>query len=151
EFGQAQGFIGREVSGVQIFQETGGLAGRMLLAYLAVLIVGRRKLLRVFLIPGLILIPLVFLFPAAGQLQANNVGWLNAGIFITALFTVAQFSFWGKYLPRGYPVHLRGTGESFAANVGGRMIGTSASLLTAGLVMLMPASITPKLAYGAAA
>jgi hypothetical protein len=23
-----------------------------------------------------------------------------------------------------YPVHLRGTGESFAANIGGRMIGT---------------------------
>ena len=42
--------------------------------------------------------------------------------------TVAQFSFWGNYLPRVYPTHLRGTGESFAANVGGRMIGTSAAL-----------------------
>jgi MFS family permease len=151
EFGQAQGIIGREVSGVQLFQETGGLAGRILLAYLAVIIVGRRSLLRVFLIPGLILIPLVFLFPAAGQLEANNVEWLKAGIFITGLFTVAQFSFWGNYLPRVYPVHLRGTGESFAANVGGRMIGTSGSLLTAGLVRFMPDSIIPKLAYGAAA
>ena len=27
-----------------------------------------------------------------------------------------------------YPTHLRGTGESFAANVGGRMIGTCAAL-----------------------
>ena len=29
-----------------------------------------------------------------------------------------------------FPLHLRGTGGSFATNVGGRMIGTSASLLT---------------------
>ncbi len=33
--------------------------------------------------------------------------------------------FLGNYLPRVYPVHLRGTGEGFAANIGGRMIGTS--------------------------
>jgi len=44
-------------------------------------------------------------------------------VFVAGLFTVAQFSFWGNYLPRVYPVHLRGTGESFAANVGGRAIG----------------------------
>ena len=46
------------------------------------------------------------------------------GAFLAGLFTVAQFSFWGNYLPRVYPVHLRGTGEGFAANIGGRMIGT---------------------------
>ena len=45
-------------------------------------------------------------------------------MFFAGLFTVAQFSFWGNYLPRVYPTHLRGTGESFAANVGGRMLGT---------------------------
>ena len=28
-------------------------------------------------------------------------------------------------LPRYFPLHLRGTGESFAANIGGRLIGTS--------------------------
>jgi len=43
---------------------------------------------------------------------------------------VAQFSFWGNYLPRVYPIHLRGTGESFAANVGGRMIGTGFAYVT---------------------
>jgi hypothetical protein len=32
-----------------------------------------------------------------------------------------------------YPIHLRGTGESFAANVGGRMIGTSFAWVTATL------------------
>ena len=51
---------------------------------------------------------------------------------------MAQFSFWGNYLPRVYPIHLRGTGESFAANIGGRMIGTSAALLTTWLTTLMP-------------
>jgi hypothetical protein len=58
------------------------------------------------------------------------MGLLKIGIFVAGFLTVAQFSFWGNYLPRVYPVHLRGTGESFAANVGGRMIGTSANALT---------------------
>jgi hypothetical protein len=52
------------------------------------------------------------------------------GIFLAGLVTVAQFSFWGNYLPLVYPVHLRGTGESFAANIGGRVIGTAAAWLT---------------------
>ena len=51
-------------------------------------------------------------------------------MFFVGFFTVAQFSFWGNYLPRVYPVNLRGTGESFAANVGGRMVGTGANFLT---------------------
>ena len=57
---------------------------------------------------------------------------------MAGLLTVAQFSFWGNYLPRVYPTHLRGTGESFAANIGGRMIGTSAALLTTQLANVMP-------------
>jgi hypothetical protein len=63
---------------------------------------------------------------------------LKWGIFVAGLCTVAQFSFWGNYLPRVYPLHLRGTGESFAANIGGRMIGTMAALATANLTTLMP-------------
>jgi hypothetical protein len=55
---------------------------------------------------------------------------------------VAQFSFWGNYLPRVYPLHLRGTGESFAANIGGRVLGTSAVWLTALLTTLMPGNST---------
>ena len=43
---------------------------------------------------------------------------------------MAQFSFWGNYLPRVYPTYLRGTGEGFAANVGGRMLGTSFAYVT---------------------
>jgi hypothetical protein len=39
-------------------------------------------------------------------------------------------SFWGNYIPLVFPVHLRGTGESFAANIGGRVLGTAAAFIT---------------------
>ena len=55
---------------------------------------------------------------------------LSIGAFLAGCFTVGQFSFWGNYLPRVYPLHLRGTGEGFAANIGGRMIGTSFAAVT---------------------
>jgi Na+/melibiose symporter-like transporter len=134
------------VGAVQLVQEVGGLAGRLALAALAVVIVGRRKLLRLFQVPGLFLVPLVFVFPAT-----QDLGLLKWGIFLAGFVTVAQFSFWGNYLPRVYPTHLRGTGEGFAANVGGRMIGTSAALLTTQFAAFMPGA-TPaiRLAYGAA-
>ena len=134
------------VSAVQAWQEFGGLAGRVLLALLAVRIVGRRRLVRVFQVPGLVLLPVVFIYAAT-----SDLGLLKWGIFLVGLVTVAQFSFWGNYLPRVYPTHLRGTGESFAANVGGRMIGTSAALVTTTLVNSMPGgSPSVKLAYAAA-
>jgi MFS family permease len=134
------------VSAVQAFQETGGLVGRIVLAALAAYIVSRRKLLRVFQVPGLFLVPLVFLFPAV-----DNLALLKWGVFLAGLLTVAQFSFWGNYLPRVYPTYLRGTGESFAANIGGRMLGTSAALLTTNLANVMPGGApTTKLAYAAA-
>ena len=134
------------VSLVQTFQEVGGLVGRFILAFLAVRIVARRRLLRTFQVPGLILIPLVFLFPARNDLEL-----LKWGIFLAGVLTVAQFSYWGNYLPRVYPTHLRGTGESFSANVGGRMLGTSAALLTTQLANVMPGGSPPeRLAYAAA-
>ena len=134
------------ISGVQSFQEFGGLAGRILLAFLATMIVSRRKLLYVFQLPGLILLPIVFLLvPAVGLPLAQ---W---GIFLVGMATISQFSFWGNYLPRVYPTHLRGTGESFAANVGGRMIGTCAALVTTSLVPSMWGGSVPiKLAHAAA-
>jgi MFS family permease len=138
----------QEITGtVQLIQELGGLAGRFILALLVAQIVSRRRLLRIFQVPGLIVVPLVFIFPAT-----SSLGLLKVGIFLAGLLTVAQFSFWGNYLPRVFPTHLRGTGESFAANVGGRMIGTSAALLTTQFVAIMPGA-TPAihLAYAAAA
>jgi len=35
-----------------------------------------------------------------------------------------------------YPTHLRGTGESFAANIGGRMIGTPFAYVTQRIALL---------------
>jgi MFS family permease len=135
------------VSSVQFYQEMGGLVGRFILAFLAVRILSRRRLLRIFQIPGLFIVPLVFLFPALHDLET-----LKWGIFLAGLLTVAQFSFWGNYLPLVYPTHMRGTGESFAANIGGRMIGTSAALATTQLANVMPgAGASTKLAYAAAA
>ena len=64
---------------------------------------------------------------------------------------MAQFSFWGNYLPRMYPTHLRGTGESFAANVGGRMLGTSAAFVTSTLATSMPGATPAVKLAGAAA
>jgi hypothetical protein len=134
------------VSAVQSFQEFGGLAGRIILAYLAVRIVSRRRLLRLFQVPGLVLMPLVFAVAAT-----RSVSMLEWGIFLAGMTTIGQFSFWGNYLPRVFPTYLRGTGESFAANVGGRMIGTSAALLTTQLVRFMPAATAPaRLAYASA-
>ena len=87
------------------------------------------------------------------QDDANSLGLQFAqwGIFIVGVTTIAQMSFWGNYLPRVYPTHLRGTGESFAANVGGRMIGTFAALVTVQLVNVMPGGVVPiRLAYACA-
>jgi MFS family permease len=138
--------IQQTVGAVQVLQETGGLVGRVILAFLAIRIISRRKLLRVFQVPGLIIVPLVFFWPAVHDLQM-----LKIGVFVAGLLTVAQFSFWGNYLPLMYPVHLRGTGESFAANVGGRMIGTCFALVTTQLANVTPGnSPSTKLAYASA-
>jgi MFS family permease len=120
----------RVASDVTKVQEIGGLTGRVILAWLAVVIVSRRGLIRLFQIPGLIVMPVVFAWAATTSLQ-----YLYVGMFLAGLCTVGQFSFWGNYLPRVYPVHLRGTGESFAANIGGRLVGTSFAWLTATLAV----------------
>jgi hypothetical protein len=134
------------VSNVQFWQEMGGLAGRVALASLAAVIISRRRLLHVFQFPGIALLPVVFLLvPSVGLPLAQ---W---GIFLVGFTTIAQMSFWGNYLPRVYPTHLRGTGESFAANVGGRMIGTFAAFVTVQMVNVMPGGSVPiRLAYACA-
>ena len=133
---QTSGKVVQETAAhVAFVQEMGGLAGRILLALLVVAIVSRRALIRIFQVPGLFVIPFVFAYAAT-----HSLGMLTVGMFVAGLVTVAQLSFWGNYLPRVYPVHLRGTGESFAANIGGRMIGTSFAAVTAWLA----ATLTPK-------
>jgi MFS family permease len=118
------------VAKVTFWQEIGGMAGRVALAVLTVVIISRRTLFRVFQIPSLIFVPLFFVW-TAGQLDnADSLIWIKIGIFIAGFLTIAQFSFWGNYIPLVFPLHLRGTGESFAANIGGRVIGTAAAALT---------------------
>jgi MFS family permease len=127
---QARAYEQQTAASVTKVQEVGGLVGRLVLAGLATVIVSRRRLIRIFQIPGLIVMPIVFAWAAT-----TSLNYLYAGIFIAGLLTVGQFSFWGNYLPRVYPVHLRGTGESFAANIGGRLVGTSFAWLTATLAI----------------
>ena len=90
------------------------------------IIVSRRQLIRIFQIPGLIVMPITF-----ALIATTSLTWLYPAMFLAGILTVAQLSFWGNYLPRVYPIHLRGTGESFAANIGGRLIGTSFAWVTA--------------------
>jgi predicted MFS family arabinose efflux permease len=131
---------------VQGYQEVGGLVGRFALAYLALRIASRRKLIRTFQIPGLVIVPVVFALAGTTSLSLSQ--W---GMFFAGFFTVAQFSFWGNYLPRVYPTHLRGTGEGFAANIGGRMLGTGFAFVTTQLANVTPgASPQTRLAYAAA-
>jgi MFS family permease len=113
----------------QFWQEAGGLVGRILLAVLVVWVASRRILLRLFQVPGLIVFPLTYVW-----LYREAPDSFVFGVFLCGLLTVAQFSYFGEYLPKVFPLHLRGTGGSFATNVGGRMIGTSGALVTGTLI-----------------
>jgi MFS family permease len=116
---------------IQRWQELGGLAGRILLAVLLV-VLSSRTLLQVFLVPGLILFPLTYF-----RLVHMDYYIFATAIFFCGLLTVAQFSFLSEFLPRVFPMHLRGTGGSFATNLGGRMIGTLAATLNTEVVSKM--------------
>jgi MFS family permease len=118
------------VAQVTIFQEIGGLVGRVLLAFAAVRVASRRTLLRIFQWPALLVVPALFWWISTQLGNAGSLPLIKAGIFVAGLLTVAQFSFWGNYIPLVFPTHLRGTGESFAANIGGRVLGTAAAWLT---------------------
>jgi MFS family permease len=123
------------VSQVHLFDDFGNLVGRLLFAFLAVRVTSQRRLLRLFVLPAFFTFPFVFLFAAHRDLKL-----LEYGVAIAVALMVAQFSFWGNYLPRAYPTYLRGTGESFAANIGGRMLGGMAALLTTQLALVIPGS-----------
>jgi hypothetical protein len=114
---------------VQLLQESGGLLGRILLAIALVSIASKRVLLWLFQIPGLVIISVVWFWVYHNQPQ-----YFTLGVFLAGLCIVAQFSYFGEYLPKVFPVHLRGTGGAFATNVGGRMIGTSAAFLTTNMI-----------------
>lgn len=122
---------------VQFRQEMGGLTGRILLAVLLIVGMSRVALLKVFQVPALVVLPLTYFvfFQGGGELFL----W---SYFVCGLLTVAQFSYFGEYLPKVFPLHLRGTGGSFATNVGGRMFGTSmATLNTSWLAPLLAGGV----------
>jgi cell division protein FtsB len=114
---------------VQFMQELGGLLGRILLAIGLLFIASKRVLLWLFQVPGLIIVPIVWFW-----IFRYHPELFTLGVFLAGACIVAQFSYFGEYLPKVFPVHLRGTGGAFATNVGGRMIGTSAAFLTTNLI-----------------
>jgi MFS family permease len=132
---------------VQLMQELGGLAGRILLALALVVIAGKRLLLWLFQVPGLVIIPLVWFW-----VFQNEPQFFTMGVFLAGACIVGQFSYFGEYLPKVFPVHLRGTGGAFATNVGGRMIGTSAAFLTTNIIaplLTVGSNTFEKVAYAA--
>jgi len=123
---------------VATWQEIGGLCGRVLLAVLAVQIVSRRTLFRLFQIPSLIFLPLLYYWFSTKLQDSASLDTFRYAIFLAGVLVVGQMSFWGNYIPLVFPVHLRGTGESFAANIGGRVIGTAAAFITITLSESIP-------------
>ena len=125
--------IEQVASGVQLFQELGGATGRILFALLVVHIVSQRRRALLFFLPSLVVFPFLYFFAAT-----RTLALLHLGLFLATMLFNALHSFWGNYLPRVYPTRLRGTGESFAANIGGRVIGVTAALMTTTLSNVMP-------------
>jgi MFS family permease len=124
---------------IQRWQELGGLAGRIIFAALLIFLPSR-LLLRLFLVPGIVLFPVTYFVLVKGD---YNI--FAAAVFFCGLLTVAQMSYMSEYLPKVFPVHLRGTGAGFATNVGARMIGTMAATFNTELLStyFMPANATP--------
>lgn len=120
--------INEKRGNLQRYQELGGLTGRILFAVLLVY-VSSRVLIRIFLMPGVVLFPVAYLVLYGGDYTVFAVA-----IFFCGLLTVAQFSYVSEYLPKVFPVHLRGTGSAFATNVGGRMLGTMAAIVNTELL-----------------
>lgn len=131
---------------VQLWQEWGGLLGRIALAILLALAITKGTLLRLFLAPGLLVLPLTYLW-----LFREQPALFQWGMAASGFLTVAQFSYFGEYLPKVFPIHLRGTGGSFATNVGGRMIGTSMAVVTTNFVAPVLGGTAPVLVATAAA
>ncbi len=116
--------VEQTVSGVQLFQELGTIV----------------------LVPGLFVFAFLYFFAATHSLVL-----VKYGIFLAGILLNGPFSLWGNYLPRMpriYPTHLRGTGDSFAINMGARVIGASGVLFTTQLANVMPgAGAAARLAY----
>ena len=82
----------REAAGVvQSWQEIGGLAGRFALAMLVVAIAGRRNLLRLFQIPGVVVLPVLF-----ATALSSDVTTVKIGMFFARLLHGGPIQFLGE-------------------------------------------------------
>ena len=134
------------VSWVHVHVDTGALIGRFILTGLVVWFVARRPMLRWLLVIGLGLYPLVLLGPAL-----QDVEHFKYAVLVVTMVVGVQYSFWGNYLPRVFPLHLRGTGESFAMSFGARTLAPFMAFVTANLATVIPgANPTLKLAHSMA-
>ncbi len=106
------------VSWVHVHVDIGALIGRLLLAGLVVWFVARRPMLRWVLVIGLGAVSLRV--PRAGAARRRRS--FKYAVLLVTMVVGVQYSFWGNYLPRVFPLHLRGTGESFAMSFGARML-----------------------------
>lgn len=70
--GFALRLVEQTVSRVQLFQEAGAIAGRLLFAFLVIRIATQRRLLRVFQVPGLIVFSCLYFFAATHSLRRNS-------------------------------------------------------------------------------
>jgi hypothetical protein len=101
--GLAPQAVEQTVTAVHLFTNLGNVAGRLLFALLVVRVAGRRRLLRLFIVPAMVVTPIYFAIAPEQPLWV-----IKAGEFLAVTLMVAQLSFWGNYLPRMYPTHLRG-------------------------------------------
>ena len=134
------------VTWVHLHVDIGALTGRLIVTGLLVWFVARRPMLRWILWAGLALFPLVFLGPVL-----QDASTFKYAALLVTLVVGMQYNYWGNYLPRVFPLHLRGTGESFALNIGARVVAPFTALMTPLLSNVMPgATPTLKLAHSMA-
>jgi hypothetical protein len=76
---------------------------------------------------------------------------LACGALLAGIAFNGQINFVGNYLPQIYPTHLRGTGESFAISIGGRIVGGTTAFIAPWLANFTPgADPSQKLAVACA-
>ncbi|MFL6426790.1 MAG: MFS transporter [Acidobacteriaceae bacterium] len=138
-------YVEQTVSRVQLLQELGGVTGRILFVLLILRIAKQRTRLLLFLTAAFVVYGWMYFYGATQSILQLQVGMVLAALVFNGLY-----SFWGNYLPTVFPTHLRGTGEGFAFNIGGKILGASAALVTTQLANVMPAADAGhRLAYSA--
>ena len=123
----------------------GGLTGRIVLALLLIVGMGRRLMLRMLQIPGVLILPLTYLMLYQAGRSRFFVGHRVRGDLSSCRSSASSANICRKFSP----MHLRGTGGSFATNVGGRMIGTSAAFLTPKIAQMFTGSPYDQMANAA--